>query len=338
MNHLLTSLNNINLNSIKLGQNNVYPVEKLLDYDDSKHKYLVKWSSTSMTDTWLNPRDINPSLIADYNNKQLIDRHNNNLNSSEASEASDVTKAYIYTRISNKNTGVSLDVQRDTLMEYCKNNSIYVIDIKVDNGISASNMKHLYGLNEILEECSTLKEQRTPLKNEKIYVMVYDISRFSRNSLQALDVIEDLSKKKIDLYFFMENVSYNSSSNKHLIRTALSQSQFLSESVSEKVKRSFKYKKELGNHIGSIPYGYSRKDGKLVLNKDEIRLFKKVNEIFLSECKLERKMPNLNKSRPKNIYSKVVKRLPKTFSHIRGKSITCSTIKLMLKRYQSLKL
>ena len=53
--------------------------------------------------------------------------------------------------------------------------------------------------------------------------------------------------------------------NKHFIRINLSTSQFLSEYSSCRVKQSVNFKRQRGEHIGKIPYGFCKDvNGKLI--------------------------------------------------------------------------
>jgi len=318
LNNLFT-LNINNKNNITLGKKGVEKVKKIID--KKNNLYLVQWEDFKQP-TWVNHNDINPRCIEDYNNQQLINTYNSQLNININNQA------YIYTRISSKNyTGVSLEVQKLTLLNWCKDNKLFIKDIKTDNGISASNMNNLTQLNELLLQ---LKQNQND--NNNITIVIYDISRFSRNSLQALQIIDELNKMGINIHFYTENVQYNNSSNKHLIRTALSQAQFLSESTSEKVKRSISYKKSIGKHIGGIPYGYKRVDGFLQKNIEEIKTIKEIYNIYNKEIKLSKyKSYTINK--PKNIYQRILKTTQKY--NIRGKTPTINTIKNLVERYKN---
>src|SRR3990167_10538755 len=102
-----------------------------------------------------------------------------------------IKQAYIYSRISAKNYTVpSIEVQEQTLIDFCNANNIEVIDTEYDIGKSASNMNNLKNLNKILNKIK--KQYKSyPQKLCNVGIIFYDVSRFSRNTFQALKIIDD---------------------------------------------------------------------------------------------------------------------------------------------------
>ena len=322
-NYIVNKLNNITItndtsidnkdhdikNNIKLGQKNVYMVDKLLQYDRLKNSYLVLFSDG--TKEWVERHNISDYCITEYKQNLLINNFNN-LNDLYKS----TTKAYIYARISNKkHDGISIDVQTKTLMEYCKQNNICIKQIYVDNGISANNMNNLHSFYRL---CNDLDNDKTDISTN-IMILFYDVSRFSRNSTQAMKYLDMFEDKNINLYFHMENILYNKSSSfliRHNLRVLLSQSQLLSESVSDKVKNSISYKRNiLHHHIGGIPFGYKRHKGFLEINSSEMTIIKRVCSLHNRYSKLK-----IFKDPKKNILSlmkgTLIRKHPFTKKHI----------------------
>ena len=276
-----TSLGNLNTNahnSVTLKSKNCYPVDELLEYNMFNDTFLVKWTDKS-TPTWIKRKDINEQLIIDYNIKRLCQQHNDQLNDSTGQLNGQW--GYLYTRISSSPSSgsVSIDMQRSSMMAYCKENNIKIGWIGHDIHKSAKNMTSLDGLWNILDKIKH-STHSTQLNHSSQRLIIWDVSRFSRNVKQGLEILDELVKMKVTVFFLTENVCYNNSSGRHLIRTQLSQAQFLSEQVSEKVKSAIHYKRLLGHHIGGIPYGYKRINGKLHKSYNEQKIIKEIKTLF----------------------------------------------------------
>jgi|APSaa5957512535_1039671.scaffolds.fasta_scaffold95320_1 DNA invertase Pin-like site-specific DNA recombinase len=233
-----------------LRDKNINKVDAILDekYSKGKKNYKVRWVNKSDDEeseiTWEPIENISRYTLQLYQLSKEANEHNNKIKNPSYN-------AHLYLRTSTPrvNDGqVSIDVQRSDLKKYCMDNKIHIKSIKFDEGTSARNMKNLEGLDLILDNIEP---------NE--ILMVWDISRFSRNTLQALHLLESLSLKNIHTYFFKENVTYDSAMAKHYIRQALSTAQLHSDTVSEKVKAAIQYKRSKGNYIGQAKYGFKVK-------------------------------------------------------------------------------
>lgn len=76
-------------------------------------------------------------------------------------------------------------------------NSIYLVDIYADEGISGTNMKNRREFNRMIEEC---KARYIDL------VITKSISRFARNTLDVLQYTRELKAKQVAIYFEKENI------------------------------------------------------------------------------------------------------------------------------------
>ena len=76
-------------------------------------------------------------------------------------------------------------------------NSIYLVDIYADEGISGTNMKNRWEFNRMIEEC---KARYIDL------VIAKSISRFARNTLDCLQYARELKAKQVAIYFEKENI------------------------------------------------------------------------------------------------------------------------------------
>lgn len=228
-----------------------YEINGIIDENDTH--YLVEWKCDN-SQSWILKKDANITSVEIFETKKKCNilNANNCINILSAAK-----RAYIYCRISSNNNGnISLNAQENMLLNHCKDNNYYINNI-IFEVKSAKNMNHLHGLNQIFNEIINNEDKHN------IVLCVYDISRFSRNMSQALEKLDLLLEMNIEIDFIFNNLKYSSSSTaqmKHQLRTELSQSQYLSEYTSDKVKNSIKYKKSLGEFIGKAPTGFTIKD------------------------------------------------------------------------------
>jgi site-specific DNA recombinase len=179
-----------------------------------------------------------------------------------------MTKNWIYCRVSSEkqsdylNGHTSLEVQQNTVYEFAEKYGVNIEHCYYDI-CSARNMAKQYYLNELLKIVS---------QGDSIYF--YDVSRFSRNTKDALNCLDNLASRNITVFSIIDDCGYNSFAEKNMFRVLLSKAENESDLISERVKKSIKFRRERGDYIGSAPYGYKAIKNKkgirvLTINKDE---------------------------------------------------------------------
>lgn len=197
-----------------------------------------------------------------------------------------MAKAYIYCRVSSKEQGnnlaghVSLEVQENNCKEYAERHGMVVGEV-VKEVCSARNMKKLKNLTSLI---NLMKK-----KKEKATLLINSVSRFSRNTLEALLLFEDLKKHQISIVFVQEQLSMNTSAGRHTFRILLSNAEYESDQISDRVRQAFALKRQLGSELGRPPYGYEVRiettDAmvnirKFVENEDEQRIIRFICAVF----------------------------------------------------------
>ena len=172
----------------------------------------------------------------------------------------------IYSRISSPNQAefngqhFSIENQISKCMEYCHDNCLLVMDT-VSEVVSARNINMQKQLVEIYNKYSNCN------------IVVYNITRFSRNTQHALDFVTKCKEKNINLHFVEENLQLNHFTDMHRLRLGLSQAELESNQTSYRVKSNNMLLKSKGWVFGQAPYGYEayKKRGvrKLKINKRE---------------------------------------------------------------------
>ena len=192
--------------------------------------------------------------------------------------------AYIYCRVSSTeqanqiNGHISLQTQALKCSAYAEQQGWSVKKV-VSEVCSARRMTRLVKLAELIEE---IKETESPAM-----LLISNVSRFSRNTMEALAMVQDLEKHKITLVFIQEQINMATSSGRHTFRILLSNAEYESDQIGDRVKAAFSVKKSLGNSLGNPAYGYQATviDGirKFIPNEYEQNVISFIVEAVLCE-------------------------------------------------------
>lgn len=172
-------------------------------------------------------------------------------------------QAVVYCRVSSVEQGdrmkghVSLDVQRKTCVEFAEKNGFEVVEV-IEEVCSAKDMNKM-SLGKALDG------------RENITLIFFNVSRFSRNTQQALSLLDELAKRNIRLISVGEQLDLSTPWGKHQFRSLLSEAEYEREQLGLRVKNALAYKKAQGSFLGKVPYGYKaiKVDGIRKLQKDE---------------------------------------------------------------------
>ena len=168
--------------------------------------------------------------------------------------------AIIYTRLSSSNQSynngiyVSIENQINKCNEYCQNLNMSVVQT-VTEIKSAKNINKQFELQKILNE------------NSNINIIFYNITRFSRNTGQAINFVNKCVSKGIKLHFAEENFTIDHFMDLHRLRLGLSQAEYESNVISNRVRSNNNVLRNKGWKFGRPRYG------KMVLFKNGIRKF-----------------------------------------------------------------
>lgn len=137
-------------------------------------------------------------------------------------------KAIIYCRVSSKvqeKDGVSLGVQESSCREYCLKNGYSVYKV-IREIASAKNMQKQHKLHDVLEE------------EENKILVVFAVSRFSRNVVQGIEFAKKLSDKRVSLRSVTEPLNTGSPMEQHSFVTMLNAAELESKLISQRVIKS----------------------------------------------------------------------------------------------------
>lgn len=174
-------------------------------------------------------------------------------------------KVAIYTRVSTQmqvDKGVSLDAQKDELIEYCNKNN-YNYDIFEDAGISGKTINKRKELQKLLNN----------LKNYDI-VLCYKLSRISRSVKDMSNMLDIFQKNNIRFISLKENIDTEQATGKLLIYIMSICAEIERDNISEFVKMSKKQEFNSGKITAKKVLGYDIINKQLVINKKEANIVK----------------------------------------------------------------
>ena len=185
-----------------------------------------------------------------------------------------MNRASIYVRVSTEEQareGYSLEAQINTLQAYAKLYNYEVVKIYRDEGLSGKNT-----------ERPALQEMLKDARNKSFDVLlVWKISRLSRNLRSLLNIVDTLDNLSIS--FISQSETFNTSTpvGRMTLQILGSIAEFERNTIIENVKLGIAEKAKRGEWLGGRVFGYYSKDKKLVVNLNQIKVVKKIFELYV---------------------------------------------------------
>jgi hypothetical protein len=156
-----------------------------------------------------------------------------------------------------------------------------------------------------------------------------DLSRFARNTLGGLQILENLAQRNVRIYSVLDGMNYDTPASRHCVRTTISCAQLESDIKSMKLKASIQNIRSKGGYIGSkAPFGFKIiREGtlrKLIKNTNEQKVIEMINKVGY-------KTSNMGK---KNL-TQISEKLNSMGLRNRGKCFTSSTVKYIYNKHKS---
>lgn len=174
-----------------------------------------------------------------------------------------------YERVSTDMQENGIQQQRHEIEKYCQYKDIELDKTFTDFGVSG---KH-FDRDEFNEMIELVKQ------GEIEEIIITELSRWGRNMLEALQNIQILKKHKCNLVVLKENIHLDSPSGNLLTNILFSLAEWEREQISYRTKKVLQDKKEQGLRYTQSTYGYDVKGGKMVENKKEQFMLKKVQNL-----------------------------------------------------------
>ncbi|MBQ3261173.1 recombinase family protein [Candidatus Saccharibacteria bacterium] len=168
-----------------------------------------------------------------------------------------------------------------------KNPSWELVEIFSDEGVSGTNYRRRSGFNKMLTSANSGKID---------LILTKSISRFARNTVDALTVTRELKSKNVEVFFEKENISSFDPKSELIFTILSSVAQEESRSISENVRWGIERRMEAGKI--SAPWknflGFSQtKDGVLVVDESEAKIVRRIFAEFLDGASIRKIARNL---------------------------------------------
>ncbi|KAB2953712.1 hypothetical protein F9B85_03580 [Heliorestis acidaminivorans] len=171
----------------------------------------------------------------------------------------------------------SLEIQIDYFTRFVQMQPHFkLVSIYYDEGVSGTKMDNRLGLNRLLRHCREGKID---------YIVTKSISRFSRNVKELMEVVKELQKLNVGLYFQKENLDTSKEYNEFLLATYAALAQNEVETLGQNVSWGYeqrtlrgvpKFERILGYHVS-----HYQKKPHITVDEEEAMYVKKVYQLYL---------------------------------------------------------
>lgn len=188
-----------------------------------------------------------------------------------------IEKVACYCRVSTRKEEqlISLEHQKEFFQQFIANNPKYELyEMYVDEGISGKSLKKRKEFNRMVTDAK---------KGLFSTILVKDISRFARNTVDTLDTVRDLKKNGTAIEFI--TYSMDTLGNSEFVLTVLAA---IAQEESYNLSNRVKFGKKQGAKQGRVPsrvYGYDKVKGDkcgLTINQAEAAIVRRVFDLYVN--------------------------------------------------------
>lgn len=173
-----------------------------------------------------------------------------------------------------------------------RNESMTLIDIYADEGISGTEMQKRDEFKRMLKDCKNGKIDR---------VLVKSVQRFARNSLECLEAVRALKSYGVSVYFENDRMDTASMNSEMMLYIKGAFAQGEAQSASKRMKLSVRMRMAEGTfNIAIAPYGYMLVDKVLIVNPQEAETIREIYRLYLSGYGVNKILRYLRGKEPKD--------------------------------------
>jgi len=181
-----------------------------------------------------------------------------------------------YARVSNDKMAMveSLAAQVSYYSAYIQRNPQWIyVGVFADEGLSGTK-DNRPEFQRLISDCYAGKIDM---------VITKSLSRFSRNTLDTLNILRELKQRGVDVFFERENIHSNSGDGELMLTILSSYAQEESRSASENIKWRIRKKFEQGEISGWCQlYGYKIRRGKVMVDDYKAAIVRRIFEEYLA--------------------------------------------------------
>ena len=190
---------------------------------------------------------------------------------------SDIIKVAVYCRVSTEKYEQyeSLQNQIEYFTNYINDSYNYEIyEIYAENGVTGTSV------DKRIQFCKMMKDASDGKFNT---ILTKEISRFARNTLDAIKFTRELKKIGVNVIFINDGIDTKDPDSEIRLAILSSLAQDESRRTSERVKFGQKIKMQNGVVFGHSLFGYIVKDGKIYINEKEAEIVKLIFDLYVNE-------------------------------------------------------
>ncbi len=202
----------------------------------------------------------------------------------------EIKRVAIYCRVSTEEQaaeGYSISAQLQTLRQYTQLYGWQVAEEYVDEGISGKNIKGRPAMQRLVADVEKDKFQA---------VLVWKISRLSRNMLDTLTLLDKFEDYGVKFISYSENFDTGSPIGRLVVQLMASIAEMERNTLSENVKLGMKQRALEGSWNGGVVFGYDTIEKELVINQNEAKVIQLIFQLYASGKGLKAIANHLNKA------------------------------------------
>lgn len=188
-----------------------------------------------------------------------------------------IKRAALYARVSTEEQamhGVSLDAQKERLLQYAKENELTVVDIYVDEGISAR--KRYTRRSEFMRMLDDVRAGRIDV------VLFIKLDRWFRNIADYYEVQAILDRHGVQWIATEEDYDTTTANGRLALNIKLAIAQDESDRTSERIKFVFQNMVKEGRVIsGMTPLGYTVENKRAVIRESDAEIVRAMFDKYI---------------------------------------------------------
>ena len=194
-------------------------------------------------------------------------------------ESSHQSIAAVYARVSTDKQGESVEHQVMLCKGYADNRNWIIKDTLIyeDEDVSATKIT--------LWERPEMKRLLADAEQGKFHIVMFKgISRFARNTLEALETLDRLKAKGLRIVSLEENYDSSAENSNFMFTMHAAISEYEAEKIGIRVRLGNMQKAKKGEWCGQTPDGYQiGEDKKLVPDEERRKLIEQIFEMFVDQ-------------------------------------------------------
>lgn len=202
----------------------------------------------------------------------------------------EIKSVAIYCRVSTEeqaSEGYSISAQLQTLRQYAHLYGWQIAEEYVDEGISGKDIKGRPAMQRMISDVEKDKFQA---------VLVWKISRLSRNMLDTLVLLDKFEEYDVKFISYSENFDTSSPIGKLVVQLMASIAEMERNTLSENVKLGMTQRAKEGSWNGGIVFGYDSIEKELIVNPKEAEIVELIFTIYAEGKGLKAIANQLNKA------------------------------------------